>query len=184
MRFQLVREFALEFEHHAEFTETPCPQTALVSMFADLFNADSDGNAPLVVLGTLHAIAHPRKFELRLKQAVLLADTVATITNECAGKYARVAAVLSGDFNAEPNTDVYAALRKHALGLRSAYKTVTGSEPACTFRTTEGSATTDYIWAGRDLRAVSVRPLPVCDPMPNAREGSDHIALYADLQWQ
>ncbi|KAJ8262395.1 hypothetical protein GJAV_G00165950 [Gymnothorax javanicus] len=105
--------------------------------------------------------------------------------------------VVCGDFNAEPEEDVYRLFSASDLGLDSAYKklSVDGqSEPPYTTwnirPTGESRLTLDYIWYSRqDLRVNTVLDLPADEHigpgrLPSYSYPSDHLSLVCDISFQ
>ena len=122
--------------------------------------------------------------------------------------------VLCGDLNSTPSSAVYSFLASqqvdishpdvadahgilpdargitHTLPLDSAYRAISGSEPAYTNYTDAFKGVLDYIWFDTDnVRPVSVsQMLAVSDiekdgtALPNAQWGSDHVMMISDLQ--
>jgi endonuclease/exonuclease/phosphatase family metal-dependent hydrolase len=109
-----------------------------------------------------HLADGPRKAALRQKQAELLLDWVATRPNP---------AVLLGDFNTQPDSDVYHQLTSP---FRSAHAVIHGTEPP----STSTSGVLDYVLVSAEWSVLE------CHTAFDPRDGiapSDHRGVFARL---
>jgi len=145
-----------------------------------------------IAVATCHMPVLWKTVEERRAQTILLNIAVGALQH----KARSAPAVLLGDFNFKPDSTQYAM----AAGdlepmpylikpMKSAYRQCFGAEPvftnnAWTEKMTSGFvATLDYIWLGDGVAATECLRLPdkVEGPLPNEREGSDHVPLVAML---
>lgn len=91
------------------------------------------------------------------------------------------ARIVCGDFNAEPDSPVAAAIE--AAGYAAAHASLDG---ASTFNATGPARTIDFIFHTAALRAEPTPPLPITDdtPMPSHVHPSDHLAIRSGFDWR
>ena len=98
--------------------------------------------------------------------------------------------VITGDFNALPDSKTYALMRD--CGFTSCHQKANGCEPTHTFPTglqaqwmdTDPPLTTDYIWVKGQCEIVNCvvdEASRTCHPDDKTIYGSDHMAIVADL---
>jgi mRNA deadenylase 3'-5' endonuclease subunit Ccr4 len=154
---------------------------------------------PAVVIATTHLSGNPNTPDLPLYETQALLHYVSDF-------YKDAPLVFTGDLNIDPNSPTYnlitqdkynpALLTTDTRGqvvrqpyrLTSAYVTAYRRDPEVTFATDKIHRCVDYIFYRDDrFRCVGARGLPrlrdlaAAGYMPNATEGSDHLALCASF---
>jgi mRNA deadenylase 3'-5' endonuclease subunit Ccr4 len=169
----------------------------------------------LVVIANTHiACAYSTPAKQLAQVAILLKqlEKVTTATREANGGIAP-AVVLTGDFNSTPMSGCIQFIKNgslekdhadriadegaiafpfetlsHSLGLRSAYESVLGIEPAFTNVTHRFAGTLDYIFHSKAMIPLCVRGLPSLHEcraekgLPNLVHPSDHLPIAATFQ--
>ncbi len=128
----------------------------------------------LVGIAAAHVKWDPPGAAVGLAQAEALLDAVAGFTPACAGW------ILAGDFNAGPDSPLYA--RARARGWRDAYE---GTQ-AFTCNSSRVPKRIDFLFHDPALVAEP-EPLPPIAPdtaLPSAVEPSDHLAIAAWFRWR
>lgn len=182
------------------------PQVASAVLLQDL----QVPSAGLLLVASTHISAQFWSPHVQIAQTLFLTQRL----HELKQQWKASGLVLAGDFNGNPKSGIYQVLAKgsieskhpdiagyhtffpdraHQLGLRSAYRTVSGKEPLYTnyvgARDVQGEEfheTLDYIWYGETgLRPINVLQVPaeayvaVETALPNESFPSDHVYIQA-----
>jgi len=215
-RFQIVSKYGIEFDDFArQYTVKRRVLRRLVKGNVGLFVVLEDLQSPSgrkrqFVVANVHTYWNPDFADVKLWQTWVLCQELEKLVLSRG-----LPLVICGDFNSTPDSPVYDLLATsrvqsddsifqkdperllpapsaltHALGLRSAYATVLGREPAATNFTDKFVGVLDYIWYSK----VHLTPVAVLDvdeqavlkkytALPSPLFASDHISLTCFLDW-
>jgi CCR4-NOT transcription complex subunit 6 len=137
----------------------------------------------LVVFASTHLYWDPEYADVKLAQAKMLIEACVKFREEAQTRAGGcpVHVIIGGDFNSDPQSDVYAAMNAAFTSASN------GQEPPFTNVTPNFTACIDYLFISSSVRVVAVDEQPARDTLgeglPNAEQPSDHLPVGAEIEF-
>ena len=137
-----------------------------------------------VLVCSTHIFWDPQYSDVKVQQAKRLVEECERFVDEraSAGSDVRPHVIIGGDFNSEPDSDVYRVMTATFSSASS------GREPAFTNVTPSFTACIDYIFVSDGITVTRVKEQPrretLGEGLPNETHPSDHLPVVVDVLFE